>query len=130
MGLKAGWLALFIFVWLIGAFLGSTFEYHTASADWAGTGTGGYDQSPITTLEYLMDVSNSFTTTEVLGFVPIPVPNRDYFDSLYKVITWQWSFMDGYEMFYWIVCAPFVMMGVLSLILLAYGLITGNLTIT
>jgi len=29
MGLKAGWLALFIFVWLIGAFLGSTFEYQS-----------------------------------------------------------------------------------------------------
>ena len=30
MGLKAGWLALFLFVWTIGAFLGSTFEYQSA----------------------------------------------------------------------------------------------------
>jgi len=32
MGLKAGWLALFFFVWIIGAFLGSTFDYQTATA--------------------------------------------------------------------------------------------------
>lgn len=31
MGLKAGWLALCVFVWMVGAFLGSTFEYQSAS---------------------------------------------------------------------------------------------------
>lgn len=208
MGLKAGWLALFIFVWIIGAFLGSTFEYHSsesgaglsyttgtatftngsdqvlgigtawvdatmaggnikadddgiwhkiesvedgthltlynlytgdggagmsytmaASGGWAGTGEGGYDQSPVTTLQYLLNVSNAFQKIPLLGNIPIPVPNGEYFKSAFKVITWQWSFMDGYEMFYWIFCAPFVVMGVLSMILLVYGLITGNITL-
>lgn len=206
MGLKAGWLALFIFVWIIGAFLGSTFEYQTsvggegidyttglatfeeystevvgagtswddatmaggnikADADgiwqkiesvedathltlfvgytgdggagltytmatspgWAGSGGGGYAQSPITTLEYLTDISNAFQRLPLLGNIPIPIPSGEYFNSIFKVITWQWSFMDGYAMFYWIFCAPFVMMGILSMILLVYGLITGNI---
>lgn len=130
MGLKAGWLALFIFVWLIGAFLGSTFELHDTDAEWAGSGTGGYTTSPITKMEYLMSISNAITSTEVLGFIPMPIPNSEYFKTVYEVVTWQWSFMDGYEMFYWIFCAPFVMMGVLSLLLLVYGVLTGNLTVS
>jgi hypothetical protein len=99
------------------------------SPGWAGTGTGGYEQSPTTTMEYLTNVSNAFQRIDVFGNVPFPLPNSEYFMTFFKVITWQWSFMTGYEMFYWIVCAPFVVMGVLSMILLAYGLIRGNLTI-
>lgn len=207
MGLKAGWLALFIFVWIIGAFLGSTFEYQTSAAGegiaystgtatfvngnatvegaatawvagmaggniksdtdgvwhkilsitdadtlvlyypysstggaghaytmavspgWAGTGSGGYNESPITTLEYLTNISNAFQKLPILGNIPVPVPNPEYFKSAYKVVTWQWSFMDGYPMFYWIFLAPFVCMGVLSMLLLVYGIISGNLTL-
>jgi hypothetical protein len=130
MGLKAGWLALFIFVWLIGAFLGSTFDYHHTTATWAGTGTGGYTDTPITTLQYLMNISNAVQRFPVLGGIPLPVPNTEYFSTMYKVVTWQWSFLEGYSMFYWLFCAPFAMMGVLSLILLVYGIITGNLTLS
>lgn len=204
MGLKAGWLALFVFVWIIGAFLGSTFEFQTGegisystgtatftsgsiavagagttwtsemeggliradndgiwtkietvsdsddlllyspytgtggaglsytmaqSPGWSGNGTGGYSESPVTTLEYITNLSNAFQRLPLLGNIPLPVPNGEYFKSIYKVITWQWSFMEGYAMFYWIFCAPFVVMGVLSLILIVYGIITGNLTL-
>jgi len=184
MGLKAGWLALFLFVWIIGAFIGSTFDFHShpedavmsystwtvtftygsatviglgttwnhalmvngviqsdvddvwykiASVDnttgltlvalyaqaggaghdytmqvapgWAGSGGGGYAQAPITTLEYLINLNNAMQRIELLGGIPFPVPNEEYFNTAYKVITWQWSFMDGYGMFYWIVLA-------------------------
>ena len=206
MGLRAGWIALFLFVWLIGAFLGSTFEYQTStngegityttgtatfangsttvvgagtawanltmaggniksdtdgvwykiqsvsdvthltlyaqyqqtggvgmaytmaqSPGWAGTGTAGYDQSPVTTMEYLTQISNAFQRVSILGNIPLPIPNSEYFKALGKVVTWQWSFMDGYEMFYWIFCAPFVAMGIFSMLMLTYGLLTGNL---
>jgi len=206
MGLKAGWLALAVFVWIIGAFLGSTFEYQStsgaagmaystgtanfttgsenvtgagtiwnnalmagglmkcdddgiwykiasvnsttklsltavyaqvggagkaytmqASPGWAGNGTGGYAIAPVTKLGYLLDISNAVQRIELLGAIPFPVPNGKYFDTVFEVITWQWSFMDGYAMFYWIFCAPFIIMGVLSLILLVYGILTGNL---
>jgi len=207
MGLKAGWLALFAFVWVIGAFLGSTFDYQsTASAvgmsysdgtititngsitvtgagtawieamedgniqaddgdeiwakilsidtptqltlyspysgtggvgldyemrptpGWAGTGGGGYAVSPTTKLQYLTNISNAFQRLSLLGNIPLPVPNPKYFTTLFEVVTWQWSFFDGYDMFYWIFCAPFIMMGILSMILLVYGLITGNIS--
>jgi hypothetical protein len=206
MGLKAGFLALFIFVWLIGAFLGSTYEYQNtetgagmaystgtatfttgsaevigaatnwigamaggiikcdadgiwymvasvnsttnltltalysqaggagqaytmqAVAGWAGTGTGGYDVSPINKLEYLMDVSNVVQRIEILSAIPFISPNGDYFSTVWDVLTWQWPFMDDYQMFYWIFLAPFVLMGVLSVILLVYGILTGNLS--
>jgi hypothetical protein len=145
MGLKAGWLAFFLFVWLVGAYLGSTFEYHvdttTGTAQqiaaagaqagkWAGSSTGGYAESPSTTLEYILDVTNSFQRLPFFN-ITIPIPsNQAYWSAVYHVVTWRWSFMDDYQMLYWIICAPFVSMGVLSLILIAYGIITGNLTWT
>ena len=208
MGLKAGWLALFIFVWLIGAFLGSTFEYQDAesaqgmtyttgtatfvngsaevigagtawsnvlmagglikcddddkwykilivdsttnltmtavyaytggagkdytmqaSPGWAGTGTGGYGSSPTSKLDYVMNISNAVQRIELLGAVPFPVPNGEYFDTVYEIVTWRWSFITEYEMFYWIFCVPFVAMGILSMILLVYGVLTGNLSL-
>lgn len=206
MSLKAGWLALFVFVWIIGAFLGSTFEYHSGtgalgqayntglatftngsatvsgsgtawvagmedgniradvdgiwtkiqtvnnntelvmyspytgtggvdmnytmapSPGYVGSGTAGYAQSPVTTLEYITNISNAVQRIPLLGNIPLPVPNGDYFKSIYRVITWQWSFMVGYEIIYWIVFAPFVIMGVFCMLLLVYGIITGNLS--
>ena len=208
MGLKAGWLALFLFVWIVGAFLGSTFEYQDtdatagmayttgtatfttgsaevigaattwnqalmaggliksntddvwykilsvnsttnltmtavysqaggagmaytmqASPGWAGTGTGGYATSPTTKLDYLLNVSNAMQRIELLGGIPFPVPNGQYFDTAFEVVTWQWSFMDGYELVYLVFLAPFIVMGVLSMILLVYGVLTGNLSL-
>ena len=208
MGLKAGWLALFLFVWLIGAFLGSTYEYQStastsgmaysigtanftynsinvsgtgmtwnnalmagglikcdaddvwykidsvnttkllflttvysqdggvnqpytmqASAGWAGTGTGGYGTSPTTKLEYLTNISNAMQRIELLGAIPFPVPNGEYFNTAFEIVTWRWSFMTEYAMFYWVFCVPFVVMGILSMILLVYGVLTGNLTL-
>ncbi len=143
MGLKAGWVALMLFVWLIGAFLGSTFEYHvdttTGSAEqiadagaqagkWAGSGTGGYTQAPTTTLDYILNVTNSFQRLPFFD-ITIPVPtSHEYWSSVYKIVTWRWSFMEDYDMIYYIFCAPFVVMGVFSLIMIAYGIITGNLS--
>jgi len=206
LGLRAGWIALFVFVWIIGAFFGSTFEYQNsvngagiaystgvatftngstsvtgagtawgatmengnikADADaiwtkiktvtgagsltlyspysgtggaglpytmavspgWAGSGTGGYSQAPTNTLSYLFNVSNAFQKIPLLGNIPLPVPNASYFQSVFRVMTWQWSFMDGYSMIYWIFFAPFVAMGVLSMLVLFFGLLRGNIT--
>jgi hypothetical protein len=99
------------------------------SPGFVGSGTGGYAQSPVTTLEYLMNISNAVQRFPVFGNVPLPIPNGEYFKAAYKVVTWQWSFLEGYEMFYWIFCAPFVLMGVLSLILLVYSVLTGNVSL-
>jgi hypothetical protein len=139
MGLKSGWLALFLFVWIIGAFLGSTFEYHvdtaTGSAEqiaaagaqagqWAGDAGGGYEQSPITTLDYILNFSNSFQRLPFFD-VTIPIPsNMDYWEAVYKVVTWRWSFMEDAAMVYWIFCAPFVAMGMLALLAFVFQLLS------
>jgi len=211
MGLKAGWLALFLFVWLIGAFLGSTFDYQSsegeegvaytdgtatfttgsttvtgagttwvaamedgnikANADgiwtkiktidavnqltlyspytgaggagldytmavtpgFVGSGTGGYEYTPSSTLGTLISAFNAVQKNPIVGTVSI-VTNGEFWKAAYKIITWQWSFLlnpDGtmaYGLFYWIFCLPFVIMGMLSVFLLAYGIITGNLS--
>jgi len=131
--MKASVLAFFLMVWIIGAFLGSTFEYHT-SATWAGnsTGTGGYDQSPVTTLEFLMNINNATQRTEVLGVIPMITPNEEYFASIFRVISWQFSFLYdtngnlAYGLVYYIVFLPFVLAGIIALVLLVYGILTGN----
>jgi len=211
MGLKAGWLALFVFVWVIGAFLGSTFDYQSsageaglaysdgtatfttgsttvtgAGTNWVaamedgnikadadttwtkilsidavnqltlyspytgaggvgvaytmsvtpgfvGSGTGGYAYTPSTTLGTLMSAFNAVQRNPVVGTVSL-VTNGEFWKAAYKIVTWQWSFLlnpDGtmaYGLFYWIFCMPFVIMGMLSVFLLAYGIITGNLS--
>lgn len=206
MGLKAGWLALFIFVWVIGAFLGSTFDYDAADASqgtsystgtatfttsnntvlgagtvwdnatmyggiiksntddvwykideitdathlelkapyiqaggaghnytmqaspgWAGVGTGGYANSPTSTLGTLMQSWEAIQRNPIIGVISI-VTNGEFWGAVYKVLLWRWSFLDDYMMVYWIFLFPFVCMGMLSVLLLAYGIVTGNLT--
>jgi len=198
---RPGWIAFFLFVWLIGAFLGSTFEYQSTdatagqsystgtanfvngsslvvgqgtgwvagmtnglikddndniwykiisvadatdltiagvynqaggvlqsytmqpSAGWAGSGTAGYTTSPISTLQYLMNIANAVQRIPLLGNIPIPVPNSEYFKAAYKVITWQWSFMEDYQLAWWIFCSPFVVAGVISLLAVIFNLL-------
>ena len=134
MGLKAGFVGFFLFVWLIGAFLGSTFEFHNTEATWAGTGTGGYSQSPVTTMDYLTDINNVTQQTKIFGSIPVIVPNSEYFTTAFKILLWQFSFLYGtdgtleYGLVYYIFFMPFAVMGILSLVLMVYSLISGNLS--
>ena len=205
MGLKAGWLALFIFVWVIGVFLGSTFDYGSAdvdqginystgtatfvngsktiegagttwvagmvggviksntdevwykvksitdadtlvidgiyfqaggvghnytmqaSAGWAGVGTGGYETAPSSDLATLMKAWQAIQRNPIVGVIALPF-NGEFWGAAFHIITWQWSFMDGYGIIYWIFLFPFAAMGMLSILLLAYGIITGNIS--
>jgi len=206
-GLKAGWLALFMFVWIVGVFLGSTYDYNdstagagmaystglatfeigsenvtgngttwndalmaggliksntddvwykilsvnsttllnliavyaetgganqnytmAASAGWAGTGTGGYETAPIAKMERVMQIFKSEQKVPVLGTVAALITSSDFWDVVYQSITWRWSFLEDFELFYWIFCFPFVLMGILSVILILYGILTGNLS--
>ncbi len=204
MGLRAGWLALFVFVWLIGAILGSTFDYQGGTASgmsystgnatftigsanvsgngttwsnalmaggvikfnadnrwykilsvnsttllnltavygqaggtgaytmqavpgWTGNGTGGYAVAPVTKLEFLMNMSNVLQQKPVLGSLSLPMPNTEYFGTAWDVVMWRWSFMTDYPLFYWVFCAPFVIMGVLAIVMIIYQTIFGSL---
>lgn len=114
---------LFIYVTL--TFLGSTFEEHTtAGGDWAG------NVEATNTLDYLFDIKNATQKFEILGFeTPIPIPNGEWFDTAFSVMTLRFSFIvDNYEMVWWIVLMPIAMMGLLSMVLLGVGIIRGNIT--
>lgn len=205
--LKAGWLGFVFFVWIVGVFLGSTYDYNNsvsgagmaystgtatfvtnnatvvgvatgwsnstmaggnimmvadgiwhrvsavnnatqltlangytgaggagqnylmaASAGWAGTGTGGYSTAPITKMSHVISIWKAEQKIPVLGTIGALVTSSDFWDIVWQMTTWRWTFLEDYEMFYWFICFPFVIMGVLSLVLILYGILTGNLT--
>lgn len=116
------WLIFILFVYIVGMFLGATFEQHATAATWEGSSEG------VTTLSYLMNVGNAVQQTSVLGVIPLPIPNGEYFSTLFEVLTWQFAFMADYDMVYWILMLPFAIAGIFSLIMLFIGTITGNIS--
>jgi hypothetical protein len=114
-------------VWVIGALLGSTFENHETEAAWVGTDSTS-EYPTINSLEYIMSIDNAVHTTE-RGPISLPMPNKEYFSTLYNIATLQFSFItDDYLMFYYIVIMPFVVVAVLSFAILFIGIIRGNIT--
>ena len=97
-------------------FLGSTFEIHDG-ANWAGV-TGQTD------LEYLADFKNTIYTTTTYGTqVNIPTAMSNYFQTVVKVATLHFEFMQGtgYTMVYWIIVVPFVVLpGLLAIFYALY----------
>lgn len=96
---------------------------------WAGTGGGGYSEAPSTTLGTLLWAQNTIKNDPVWGTISV-VTNGRFWTAVFMLITWQWSFCNPnyYPMFYWIFLFPFVAMGFLSILLLAYGMVTGNVS--
>ena len=94
---------------------------------WAGTGGGGYTSSPLSVLQDMMYANQAEQKNALIGAFTMII-NPKFWGAVYKMVTWQWSFMDGYTMFYWIFLFPFVAMGFLTMLLLVYGIITGNLS--
>lgn len=125
--MRGSLLALIVIIWVFGAILGSTFEQHATAAEWTGTDATS-EYATISSLEYIMNLSNA--TQEVdLGVLSLPMPNTEYIKTIFRVATLQFSFISGdYNMFYYIVLAPFVVVAVLSLVILFIGLIRGNIT--
>ncbi len=123
-------LILLAITWLVGVFLGSTYEGPTVAGSWAGTGDAGYvaGETPSTTLQYLFNVSNAVQSTSILGIIPFVKPNGDYFSAVYRVATLQFTFMHDYPMFYWFLLLPFAIWGILNLVLLFIATISGNIT--
>ena len=102
------------------------------SGGWAGAGSAGLEQSPSSTLEYLTNLNNAIQQTPLFGgAISIPFFSGDYFDAMFKVVTWQFDFLF-YDtlgnMFYWVVILPFVVASLATLGIILYGLIFGRLT--
>lgn len=126
--MKPGWMAVIVFVWLVGAILGATYDDMTTDATWPTSGgTGGYTETtPANKLQYLTDLSNAVQQSQLLGGITIPLPNVDYFTTAYQVATWKFTFFEDYYMLYWLLIMPFVIISVFFFISLVYGVLTGN----
>ncbi len=127
MSLTAKWIALYVFVWIIGTWLGSTYDGYYTAGTWAGSGTGGYSQSPKTTIEGLMQGSSSTERLPSVGNVSVVTSVTNWFSNAFKVLTWQWSFMKDFPMVQFLLTS-FGAMGFLSMMMIVWNIIRGNVS--
>jgi hypothetical protein len=103
------------------------------TAGWVGVGSGGYSTNPKTTLGVIMQSWQSIQRNPIVGTFSVVV-NGDMWGAVFKIITWQWSFLYDETgsmtmgIFYWVFLFPFVAMGMLSVILLIYQMIFGAMS--
>ena len=126
------WIAMFLNIWVILVLLVATTSYQNTPETWPGTGTGAISgaYTPLSTLQYLMNISNAFQHLSILGGFPLPWPNPDYFSALWQVITLEPLAVmagGGFAIFYWLV-EGIAAMGVFALVMLVVGIVRGNLT--
>lgn len=110
-------LAFLTGVWLIGTWLGATYEN-----SWAQSAAAS---NPIS---YLLNFGNVLQVSNI-GPFPLPLPNPQYFTTLFDVITWRWSFLQGGDtaMIYQLILI-FPLMGVASIVVLIISIVRGNVT--
>ena len=108
-------LAMIVFIYVLIAFLGMTFEGNWISHD--------------SSLQTMANVAQGSQTLSFFGIIQLPVPPLNFFVAAYQIITLQFSFITGgYMMFYYIVLLPIAIAGVSSMIMLFIGTIRGNIS--
>lgn len=99
-----------------------------------GTVIGASGSQESTQLQYLMNISNAVQHITILGIIPLPFPNPEYFSVLWQTLTLQpvrdLFASSGYVVFYWIVIVPIIIMGVYALVSLFMALVRGNFSWT
>lgn len=120
------WIVFAVFVWVIGMFLGSTFEQRSGS-NWAGA-------TEETTLEYLMDAKNISYVADDTGEWNFVGFNRAYFETVWQVMTFDFTFFDddvnsGTEMLRWIIFTPIAIGVGLGFILALLTIVNAGLDI-
>jgi K+ transporter len=89
-------------LWVILAFVGAAIE----------SGLSPSTSASLTTEASTLDILTSFrvfTTTELAGIIPVPVPNMEWFGALIKVFTFDFVFFQGTsygQMLRWVFFAP------------------------
>lgn len=117
-------LPFFIIVWIIGIFLGSTYDGYNTPTTWAGSGSGGYSENPQDTMGNLQNanqVAQKVPTIGDLSFIGVAIK---WFASIFNVLTWRFTFVRPYPFFQWLLTA-FGVMGLASFIWLLYNLVRG-----
>jgi hypothetical protein len=113
-------LAMIVFVYVLLAFLGATFEGQTSMM-------GTSAQADIQTMGNLAQGSQ---TLPFFGILSIPVQVPGWVASAYRIVTLQFSFLmtGGAIMFYYVFLLPIAVAGVTSFIMLFLGMIRGNIS--
>lgn len=122
------WIIFLLMVWIIGCFLGATFDYQNTSDTWAGS-------TKETTLEYLLDAKNIAYSQEEGGTWSFVGINTEYFQTLWGVMTWDFPFFDdtlnpGTEMIRWIIFLPIVIGIGFGILILFIQLLQGFIPFT
>ena len=121
--MKTGLLAFLILVWVIGVFLGATYE-KAEGTDWPGT-------SEETTLDYLMSFKNVTYQQTIIGSMEIPLPNPEYMKTLGRVMLLDFEFMDGdWQLAQWVILSPLAIAALFSLIYAFIQLFQGFIPFT
>lgn len=124
--MNAKLLAFFLFVYLIGFFLGTLLDHNSnmCSVDTDGV-THCYDS----TLNYLLDVKNLTRSSANTGTVSIAMFNVDYIGTFVQsVFLWFPNLWEGDFVLVWIfIFAPLCAMGLLALISFSLQIIQGFL---
>ena len=125
MTLSAKWISLFAIIWLIGTWLGNTYDgYSSFDTSVSIAGVTGNNSATLGALASGSEVSQKLPLVGNISFISAGI---DWVSSAFEIVFWQWSFVEPYPMLQNIFTA-FALMGLLTLIMIVYGMITGNLT--
>jgi len=109
----------------------------TLTSNYAYTcGSGAYTMKAVeawagktgeNTLEYLVNIKHVTYQEGETGALAWVTPNPDYFSALWKMFTWDFTFLrgTGYEMVRWIVLMPFSIAAVFGMIMLFIQVMQG-----
>ena len=124
--LKGGVLAFLLLVWVVGIFLGASYEKKTG-VDWPGS-EGSEGQ---TTLNYLMSAKNATHQHSLFGSIEMPLPNPEYFKTWLRVMTMQFEFMDGgWQIVQWLVLLPLAAAAIFVILFAMTQLLQGFIPFT
>ena len=120
------WVGFICAVWIIGMLLGATFDAQSSAA-----GTWGLENE--SALDYITNIKRITYSEEETGRIAWLTPNPLYFDALFSLLAWDFSFLKcpesspgcGYAYFRYIVLIPFTVAALLGFIILFITLLQG-----
>ena len=136
-GFRPGWIGFIIFVYVIGLFLGITYDADASGATFSATSNTSatyYDTSPQQTLQEMYKAEKAIIQNPIYGTVSM-VFNPSAWDALYRITTWQWAFLYDESgnmispMFYWIFLFPWIATFAFAMLVIIFNSLRGNVSI-
>ncbi len=116
--------AIYIIMIILGATMDNASNYNVYG-QWQGA------SSSESIFSYLTNFGNATQQFSTFGPISLPVPNMDYFNAMFQVMTLRFSWMmDGsyMQMVYYVAFLPLTAMGILFSIMFFIGIIRGNIS--